>query len=80
MRASMCPIGEPWGPISAHREFDFTVCFENVALLGGIDAVFALFALFNLWNLGKGREIALRRGWILSLKTVSHPISPDASC
>jgi hypothetical protein len=70
MGVAICPR-EDWGPISSRREFDFTSCFENAALFGGLDILFVLFALINVRQLSKAHEIPYRQGWVLRIKTVS---------
>jgi ATP-binding cassette, subfamily C (CFTR/MRP), member 1 len=79
MGLAICPK-EDWGPISSRREFDFTSCFENAALFGGLNVFFVLFALINVWQLSKAREIPYREGWILRIKTVSDILACVAYC
>ncbi|KAG8992893.1 hypothetical protein FRB94_011203 [Tulasnella sp. JGI-2019a] len=50
---AFCANPEGWGPISKHRQFDLTPCFENGVLLGGILTLVFLGSSLRTFQLRK---------------------------
>lgn len=75
---AFCLNPEGWGPVSKHRAFDLTPCFEDAGLVGGSLAIIFLSSIYYTHQLRR-HEIQPKnvktRKWLVA-KLVRHCLRP----